>query len=213
MDSKISFRDQIINNIKSKIQYNELKPNEIINETQICNFFNVSRTPVREALIHLVADGILEKIPRKGYKVLEIDTKSKLDLYTIIATLDALAASLSVDNLTEDDIIKMHECVDKIEIAIKYTKYSDYYTLQDQFHKIYINKCDNPILIKMLNDLSLSPLHRSYISTDTDKLFATLKETNDEHRTIIKLFVEKDKEELEKYLRFDHWATKHPDMI
>ncbi|MCF8011096.1 MAG: GntR family transcriptional regulator [Clostridiales bacterium] len=213
MNSKKFLRDQIISKIKHKIQHHELKPNEVINEVQICNDLNVSRTPVREAFIHLVADGILEKIPSKGYKIQEIDYKSKLNLYNIIAVLDAFAATLAVDNITENDIVKMHECIDKIDIAIKYEKFSDYYTLQDQFHKIYVNKCNNPMLIKMLNDLSTGPLHRSYFSTDKDKMFSALKEANNEHRKIVELFKNKNKEELENFLRFTHWATKYPDLI
>ena len=195
-----SLRDQIINAIKTKIQYSELQPNQIITETQICTDLNVSRTPVREALIHLVADGILNKVPRKGYAVHEVDSNSKLNLYSIIAVLDALAASLSINNLTEEDILKMHECIDKIDIALKYKKYSDYYYLQDQFHKVYIDRCENPMLIKMLSDLSSGPLHRSYISDDTNKLFAVLKEVNNEHREILEFFKSKNVLDSQKFI-------------
>lgn len=213
MTATESLRDQVINTINTKIQYGELPPNEIITETQICKELNISRTPVREALIQLVADGVLKKVPRKGYIVEEFDSKSKLNLYAIYGVLDALAATLSLTNITEEDILKMHECVDKIDIALKYKNYSDYYNLQDEFHQIYRKKCDNPKLINMLNELSVGPVNRSYFSDDIDKLFAALKENNDEHREIIELFKSKDVENLEKFLRVNHWETKYPDMI
>lgn len=208
-----SLRDIVINNIKTKIQYGELEPTEIITEAQICDELNISRTPAREALIQLVGDGILKKIPRKGYEVQKFDTKVKLNLYEIIAVLDAFAATLAINNITDSDILKMHEYVDKIELAIKYKNYSDYYQYQDRFHYVYINKCNNPLLIKMIKEMDSIPIHRSYISSDTNKLFEVLQSSNDEHREIIKLFENKNVEELEKFLRFTHWATKYPDMI
>jgi DNA-binding GntR family transcriptional regulator len=206
-------RDKVINIVKTKIQLHELQTNQIISETQLCSELNVSRTPVREALIQLVADGILKKIPHKGYSVQEFDVKSKLNLYAILAVLDSLAATLAINNIREEDIMKMNECIDKIDIAIKYRNYPDYYQLQNQFHKIYIDKCDNPNLIKMLDDIASGPLHISYISDNTEELFSVLKESNEEHREIVRLFTNKDALALENFLRYNHWATKHPDMI
>lgn len=213
MNSSTSLRNEVIKTIKNKIQLNQLQPNEILTEAQICNELNISRTPVREALIQLVADGVLKKIPRKGFTVEKLDTKSKLDFYSIYAVLDALAATLAINNLTKEDILKMHECVDKMEIALKYQNYPDYYNLQNYFHNLYISKCENPILINMINEMSSREIHRSYISNDVDKLFEALKESNVEHLEIIKLFERRNIQELENFLRFTHWATKYPDMI
>lgn len=213
MSQNSVLRDKVISILKTKIQMHELHPNQIISETRICSEMNVSRTPAREALIQLVAAGILKKVPHKGYAIQEFDAKSKLDLYAILAVLDSLAATLSINNITEEDIMRMNECIDKIDIAIKYRNYSDYYQLQRQFHKIYIDKCDNPNLIKMLDDITSGPLHVSYISDNTEELFSVLKESNDEHREIVRLFMNKDTAGLENFLRYTHWATKHPDMI
>jgi len=52
--------------ILQKIQTSKIASGDIITETQLCNEMNISRTPIREALIELVANGILEKVPRKG---------------------------------------------------------------------------------------------------------------------------------------------------
>lgn len=213
MNNPMSLRNQVIQTIKTKIQHNELHPNQMLTESKLCDELNISRTPVREALIQLVADGILKKVPRKGYAVNEFDDRAKLNLYSIIATLDALAATSASEHLTENDYLKMNECADKMDIAIKYKNYVEYYTLQDEFHAIYVQKCDNPRLIDLIKDLSSGPLHRSYISNDTDRLFEALQEANDEHRTIIELFKNKKDDELEKFLRKVHWATKYPGMI
>lgn len=213
MQTTPPLRDQVIQTILSKIQHHELTPGKIFTEQQICDELSISRTPVREALIQLAADHIITKIPRKGYQVTEIEDKTKLNTYVVLATLDALAATLAIDNLTEDDYLRMEEITDKLDIAIKYKNYSDYYMLQDEFHNIYLGKCENSTLIDMLSALQTGPLHRSYISDDVERLFKALHESNEEHRTIIRLFREKKAQELEAFLKNVHWATKYPDMI
>ncbi|SHI42616.1 DNA-binding transcriptional regulator, GntR family [Dethiosulfatibacter aminovorans DSM 17477] len=213
MDTTLPLRDQAIKYILDKIQHNELKVDEIFTEQQICDEMGISRTPVREALIQLTSDNIISRIPRKGYTIVELEDAAKMNLYTIIATLDALAASLAVEYMTDEDFLKMEELCDKIDIAIKYKNFSDYYSLQDEFHRIYLNKCSNPKLVELVETLESGPVHRSYISDDKERLFKALEESNAEHRTIIEMFKNKKTQELESFLRNVHWATKYPDMI
>ena len=208
-----SLREKALRAIREKIQYGVLKPEEVFTEALICEELDMSRTPVREALIQLVADGVLKKVLHKGYAVIEFDTKSKINFYTIYANLDAFAAISSLENITQEDIMKMNEIIDKIDIALKYKNYEEYYHLQDLFHKVYIDKCDNPLLIKMLGDFSHGHINRSYMGDNKEKLFAVLTEANCEHREIVGLFERKDREKIEDYLRYTHWITKYVDLI
>jgi DNA-binding GntR family transcriptional regulator len=199
--------------ILNKIRTSEILPGEIITESQICESINISRTPVREAIINLVANGILEKVPRKGYKLSETDNKYKIDIYVILGTMDALAAGLSINNITEQDIRGMKEIVELIDVAIKYENYVSYVDLQEKFHSVYIDKCDNEQLKKMIDDIKSNVSRYTYYSEDADKLFDICRESNNEHREIIKLFEKKDTIGLEDYLKNTHWITKHFDMI
>lgn len=208
-----SLREKALNAIREKIQYGELKADEIFTEASICDALDMSRTPVREALIQLVADGVLRRVLHKGFSVVAFDSKSKLNFYTIYANLDALAAISAMENMTPEDLMKMSEIVDKIDIALKYKNYEDYYSLQDSFHKVYIEKSDNPLLVKLLSDFSHGHINRSYLGENKEKLFLVLTEANNEHREIVKLFEKKNKAELENYLRYTHWITKYLDLI
>lgn len=206
-------RETVINEILRKIHNNMIKKEEIITEAQICDELEVSRTPAREALIELVANGVLQKVPRKGYMIHEIDQDNKVNIYNILSALDALAAALALPYLNADELNHMNEIVDQIDIAIKYKNYSNYCNLQEQFHSIYIEKCGNPQLIKMIKDLKASISRYTYFSEDTNQLFQICKESNDEHRIIISLFENKDAPQLESFLKNTHWRTKYLDMI
>ncbi len=62
-----------------------------------------------------------------------------------------MAAKLAIHALSKEDIERMREILDMIDVAIKYKNYKKYYDLQEEFHDVYIRKCDNEQVIKMLN--------------------------------------------------------------
>lgn len=211
--SNSSLRNLATKDILNRIQHGMISSDEIITESQVCQTLNISRTPAREALIELVANGVLEKVPRKGYRISNIDQKHKIDSYVILGVLDALAAKLALDNFNDQDIRKMNEFIDLIDIAIKYENYGSYCEMQEKFHCVYIDKCDNIQLQKMLEEIKASVSRYTYFSENTEKLFDMCRAMNDEHRQIVRIFEQKDAKALEDYLINVHWITKHLDMI
>ncbi|MGO4276857.1 GntR family transcriptional regulator, partial [Paenibacillus sp. TAF58] len=141
------------NYIAEKIQNGSLLPNQKLNEASICQKLGVSRTPVREALIQLASENLLENIPRRGFIVKELDTKMKLDVFQIVGALDALAAHLSVPLVSNEDIAEMARLADKIDISIQEQNYTDYQLYQNDFHNVYLLKCNNSKLIDLLKSL------------------------------------------------------------
>lgn len=213
VNTSISTKEYIENEILTRIRNCVYDENTIISESKICEELNVSRTPVREALIHLSASHLLDKVPQKGYKVREFDIKTKLDTYYVIAILDANAAMLSLDNLKEEDYLLMSEYIDLMDIDIKYRKFESYNSHQEAFHNIYVNKCDNYALIKILEYVKSSIPTYLYHSTEGDKLFSVLRELNAQHREILSLIKQKKTMELRNFLVKNHWDAAHTDMI
>lgn len=211
--SSLSLRKKVTTEILNRIHDGTIKKDEILTEAQICEDLKVSRTPAREALIELVANEVLIKVPRKGYALNEIDQEQKLNVYNILAVLDGLAAALSVPNMTNADIERMNEIIDLIDISIKYKNYANYCDLQEQFHMIYILKSGNPRLIRMIEETKAGIQRYTYFSDDTEKLFELCKEVNDEHRNIVQLFQNKETKKIEEYLKNIHWKTKYLDII
>ncbi|WP_206460076.1 GntR family transcriptional regulator [Anaerovorax sp. IOR16] len=211
MDS--SLRNLATKMILEKIQRGDFAAGDIISESEICKILNISRTPAREALIELVANGVLDKIPRKGYQVVNTSHKQKLDAYIILADLDALAGRQACPMMTEQDILHMQELVDLIDIAIKYKNYASYCELQEKFHQVYIKRADNLLLSRMLDEIKSSVLRYTYFSEDIDTQFEICRWMNDEHKKIIELFQSGDADAVSQYLEYTHWATKDYELI
>jgi len=195
------------------IHHGGITTNDIVTESRICKALEISRTPVREALIELTANGIMEKVPNRGYRLRETTKKDKIDIHTIWGVLDGLAAKLSVKYVDEDDIRKMKEIVAMADVAIEFRNYTGYCEAQDNFHRVYIDKCNNPALIRYIEQTEKSVTRYIYYSKDTDELFRVCAETNNEHKHIVELFIEKDADGLQRYIADVHWEVRYPDMI
>jgi DNA-binding GntR family transcriptional regulator len=206
--SNTNLKDKTIQNIMNKIHELEISKEAIITEADICKMFKISRTPAREALIELTANGILVKIHNKGYAIKELSEKAKLEVFDLIACLDSMAAKLAMPFITKEDIERMRELVDMIDIAIKYKNYKRYYDLQEEFHDVYICKCDNEQVIKMLNRAKSSVSEYWRLDEKTEYTFTMLEQVNKEHREMLRFIEKKDIVGLRAYIEDVHWATK-----
>ena len=83
MSKKVNLTTQVYEKIKAKILNNELKPNEYLDEKQICEQLGVSRTPVREALVQLEWEGFVVSNPHRGVSVSDLSLPMILELIHI----------------------------------------------------------------------------------------------------------------------------------
>jgi DNA-binding GntR family transcriptional regulator len=82
----------------------ELAPGELLRQRSLADRFNVSPTPVREALRRLQSEGLVRHDVHRGARVAPIDVEEQEENYRILAALEALATSLAVEKLTDADI-------------------------------------------------------------------------------------------------------------
>ncbi len=208
-----SLKDQVYEYISRKIQLGEIFPNEKITEVGIANQMGISRTPVREALIQMVSDGFLERTSDKGLIVKQYTKEDKFETFQIIGALDGLAGSLATNRLTDEEILKMQELTERMDIAIKYQNYQDYGNLKHVFHSIYINKCGNVKLINLLNSMINNFMPKTYYSIDKEKLFQILSNySNREHKELVEHFKKRDSAAVEAKLK-EHWNIVDEEFI
>jgi DNA-binding GntR family transcriptional regulator len=149
-----------------KINSGTIKPKEKINESQLCKDINVSRTPIREALIQLEDEGYIERLPRRGFIVKEISLGKIKEIFQILGCLEGFAASLTIDKLTDKDIEEMRALVKKMDEAIADKKVPDYFRLQRNFHNIYISVCGNNELFDLIASLKKRFVKKAYFLSE-----------------------------------------------
>jgi len=118
MNNYLSLTDHVYNYIVDQINSGKLISSNKVNESAISEALKVSRTPVREALIQLSSEGLLENIPRKGFVIKSLTKEEAKETFFIIGSLDGLAAVLSTPLLTEKHMKEMDFYIESIDLAI-----------------------------------------------------------------------------------------------
>lgn len=138
--------DQIRLRIESAIATGELEPGDAIDDAALASQHKVSRTPVREALLQLQAQGILSSTPRGGYIVAKINLQQLLSLWELLAELEGVAVRLACERMTHDEVkalVKQHRSSQKL------AKTDDVEGWQEanlKFHEIIYEGARNPFL-------------------------------------------------------------------
>jgi len=103
--------------IEEQIVTLRLKPGDIINDAEVAEKLGVSRTPVREALLRLEDDGLVEFVPRRGIFVAPIDLLDHLDLLETRRQLDALLMRFAVRRAQAEHCEELRDCAGKMQRA------------------------------------------------------------------------------------------------
>lgn len=107
--------ERVFNRIKELILYNHFKPGERLFDGELAKLLGVSRTPVREALVRLYQDRLVEVKDGKGYFVVDIDdTRQIADLYALREVLEVHAIRLAVERAQPQDLADLAEVVAKL---------------------------------------------------------------------------------------------------
>ncbi|MGF6952458.1 DNA-binding GntR family transcriptional regulator [Neobacillus sp. B4I6] len=201
----LSLKDHVYNYIVEQINSGNLLTGKKVNENHICESLNVSRTPVREALIQLASEGLLDNVPRKGFVIKSLTKEEAKETYFIIGALDGLAASLAALLLTEKDMKEMEFYIQSIDLAINTENYRMYDKMQEAFHGVYLKVCPNKSLVDLLLQLEKKFLKNLGENDSPDRAKEMLSQLNNEHREILELFKKKDTAELERFMKEVHW--------
>jgi len=169
----------IFDTLKKRIINLEMKPGDLVLEKGLIEEFEVSRTPVREALIKLSQIGLIETRPRVGTFVTQIDLKSVKNAYEVKKNLEGLAAELAAGRATDDEISELFEIINRFA---RYDIIKDYKLCindDQKFHQIVRQASKNEMLIEILDQLNTKTARFlqsiEYKIDDFDWFYETLK--------------------------------------
>ncbi|MCE0506180.1 MULTISPECIES: GntR family transcriptional regulator [unclassified Roseivivax] len=143
-----------------------LAPGASLDEEALARRFSVSRTPVREAMLQLIQSGLVEKRPRQGAIVAQIDLSDMIRLFEVMSELEGICAKFAARRMTPQertDLRKLHEAS---EAAFKAGREDEYYHLSRKFHLMVIEGTHNHELIETTNRLGIKlvPYRRFQLS-------------------------------------------------
>ncbi len=146
-------RQVIAKRLRSSIFTSDIKPGEWLRQEQLAQKFGVSQTPVREALQDLVSEGIVERIPYRGIRVVEFTLADLLDLYTVRAVAEGLAARYAAQNITSKELQELEQAFQRLEQTPISQDVVEHRRLHRQFHQLIHASSRHAYLIRSLNQM------------------------------------------------------------
>lgn len=147
-----------------------LEPGAFVREQELGVALGVSRTPVREALARLAADGVLERLPHRGYRVPPDSFARLLDVYPIISTLEVLAGRLAFARADAADLAALRALNEQLREAMGEGNVEAAIDLNERFHAYIAELGGNERLAALLDELR-QPLRRleSWYYSDAER--------------------------------------------
>lgn len=125
-----------------------LKPGEKISQESIATLFEMSRTPIRDALAQLETEGYIEKNSSSGYQVPQVRLKDYVDFFEYRLLIEPQAAYWAARNITMDELESLAENLTASEKAVEEKKIRRFLRLDQEFHDIIIHASNNDYLIE-----------------------------------------------------------------
>lgn len=166
-----------------------IAPGSSLDEEDLARRFEVSRTPVREAILQLIESGLVEKRPRQGAVVAMTDVSDLIRLFEIMSELESICAKFSARRMTGPEREALKDLHERSERAFADGDHDTYYALSRKFHLMIIDGTHNKDLIDMTNRLGskLVPYRRFQLG------YPGQSQSNlDDHRTILDAILAQD---------------------
>lgn len=152
-EKKSSLSDTIRAAIEQDILSGKLPSGTQLEEQQLLTRFNVSRTPVREALIQLESAGLVDLVPRQGAIVASITLREYVAMSEILVQLEALAARLAARRISASQRKAIHAAFDACRAAAEQADADAYREANDVFHHVIYDASCNDILARQIRTM------------------------------------------------------------
>ena len=143
---RAGLHEQVANRLRQMLVEGAIAPGAKLNERELCELLQVSRTPLREAIKMLAAEGLVELLPHRGAIAVALDEQAVRDTFEVMGGLEALSGELAAQRITDEELAEIRAM--HYEMLAAYTRrdLSAYYRLNASIHRAINAAAKNPVL-------------------------------------------------------------------
>ena len=172
--------EEVAEQLRQRIFRRELEPGSWIDELRIAEEYGISRTPLREALKVLAAEGLVTMKVRRGAYVTEVSEKDLRDVYHLLSLLESDAAGDVARDATDAQLAELEQLHAQLEEAV--SNRERFFEINEQFHLRLLEISNNRWRAQMVSDLrKVMKLNRHNSLLKTGRIDESLAE----HRTLM----------------------------
>ncbi len=143
---RAALHEQVALRLRQMLVENRIAPGAKLNERELCEVLNVSRTPLREAIKMLATEGLVELLPNRGAIAMSLSETDVLHTFEVMAGLEAQSGELAAQRITDAELAEIKAM--HFEMMAAYTRrdLSNYYRINALIHKAINASARNPVL-------------------------------------------------------------------
>lgn len=188
-NSNAPLSESLLAKLQRDILTGHFKQGQKLTEQELCKRYEVSRTPVREALRQLEIDGLVENILNRGAFVIGMSDQDYEDMFELRKIYEIQAVKWAIERATDEDMEKLEETFEFMEFYTLRNDIEKMLTINTGFHQVIYEASKNRQLRKLLSSYQTFVKYKNSESIyDDDYLQSVLEE----HRAIFKAFIDKD---------------------
>ena len=191
-ESKTPVSKGLLARLQEDILTGEMRPGEKIVEQKLCQKYGASRTPVREALKQLEADGLVEYILNRGYFVIGMSDQDFEDMFELRKSYEIQAVKWAIERITEEEMEALEETFEFMEFYSMRNDIEKMLVINAGFHQIIYEASKNRMLQNLLTSFQTYLKYKSPEVVYEENYLSTVL---GEHRAIFKAFKDNDPRE------------------
>ncbi|MCP3465601.1 MULTISPECIES: GntR family transcriptional regulator [unclassified Bradyrhizobium] len=201
--------EDVVSRIRDILLDGEIPPGARIPERELCERLQISRTPLREALKVLAAEGLVQLLPHRGSRAAKLTDKDMRDLFEVCQGLEALAGELACERITEDEIDEIAAAQTAMAQHYRDGDLIQYYRCNRAIHEAIVTAAGNPVLASLYNSVTARIRRARYVTPMTQQRWALAVR---EHEAILNALQRRDGTGLSHILRA-HLRHKREEVL
>jgi DNA-binding GntR family transcriptional regulator len=189
---------QVAERLRELIVWGDLEPGDRLNERVLCERFDISRTPLREALRILSTEGLVSLLPNRGAIVRRLTLAEAEDLFQLMAVLEGLAGELAARRATEEDMAAIVELHEQLRQHHRSRELLEYFKVNQRIHQSIIDCAGNAELASFYSRASVRLRRARYMANFSSERW---DQAMREHEQIIEFLIARDGAKLKALLR------------
>lgn len=201
--------EEVVGRIRAILLDGEIPPGARIPERDLCDRLQISRTPLREALKVLAAEGLVQLLPNRGSRAAKLTDKDMRDLFEVCQGLEALAGELACERIADSEIA---EIATAHAAMVQHHREGDliqYYRCNRAIHEAIVTAADNPVLAGLYGSVTARIRRARYVTPMTAQRWALAVQ---EHEAILNALQRRDGIGLSHILR-THLRHKREEVL
>ena len=201
---RLSLHEEVVKRLRDLIIQGKLRPNERLGERELCERFEISRTPLREALKVLATEGLVELLPHRGARVACLTRADVQNMFEVMASLEALSGELAAVRITEEQLAEIDRIHADMVEAYERRDLPRYFDHNQAIHERIIIAGRNPVLREVYHGLNSRIARARYAANMSEERWAAAVR---EHEALLAALRARDAGGLSAILR-DHLRNK-----